>query len=92
MVANLAVRWGCDPDEGGKTVWVQWDAEKYPYLATVMWPKKGPLTVLVQNRTQTEEQLLAVDASTGKTRLLLTEKDAAWVFRRMRRFPGTSCR
>jgi len=22
VVANLAVRWGCDPDEGGKTVWV----------------------------------------------------------------------
>ena len=43
------------------------------------WQKGGPLTVLVQNRTQTEEQLLAVDPRTGKTRLLLTEKDEAWL-------------
>jgi dipeptidyl-peptidase-4 len=77
--ANAKVRLGITPVTGGKTVWVQWDAEAYPYLATVVWPKKGPLTVLVQNRTQTEEKLLAVDAATGKTRELLTEKDAAWL-------------
>ena len=73
------MRLGITPVTGGKTVWVQWDAEKYPYLATVMWPKKGPLTVLVQNRTQTEEKLLAVDTASGKTRELLTEKDEAWL-------------
>ena len=77
--ANAVVRLGVTPVTGGKTVWVDWDAKTYPYLATVMWKKGGPLTVLVQNRTQTEEQLLAVDPSTGKTRLLLTERDAAWV-------------
>lgn len=77
--ANAVVRLGITPVTGGKTVWVDWDAKTYPYLATVVWQKGGPLTVLVQNRTQTEEQLLAVDPRTGKTRLLLTEKDAAWV-------------
>ena len=77
--ANAVVRLGIIPVTGGKTVWVDWDAKAYPYLATVTWKKGGPLTVLVQNRTQTEEQLLAVDPSTGKTRLLLTEKDPAWV-------------
>ncbi|MBN1204911.1 MAG: DPP IV N-terminal domain-containing protein [Myxococcaceae bacterium] len=77
--ANAVVRLGIIPVTGGKTVWVDWDAKAYPYLATVRWQKGGPLTVLVQNRTQTEEQLLAVEPSTGKTRLLLTEKDAAWV-------------
>lgn len=77
--ANAKVRLGVTPVTGGNTVWAQWDAEKYPYLATVVWPKGGPLTVLVQNRNQTEEQLLAVDPATGKTRELLTEKDAAWV-------------
>jgi dipeptidyl-peptidase-4 len=77
--ANAVVRLGITPVTGGKTVWVEWDAKAYPYLATVRWQKGGPLTVLVQNRTQTEEQLLAVDPATGKTRLLLTEKDAAWV-------------
>ena len=76
---NAKVRLGITPVTGGKTVWAQWDAEKYPYLATVVWPKKGPLTVLVQDRPQREQQLLAVDPATGKTRLLLTEKDEAWL-------------
>jgi dipeptidyl-peptidase-4 len=77
--ANAVVRLGITPVTGGKTVWVSWDAKAYPYLATVAWQEGGPLTVLVQNRTQTEQQLLAVDPRTGKTRLLLTEKDEAWI-------------
>ncbi|RKH60425.1 S9 family peptidase [Corallococcus interemptor] len=77
--ANAKVRLGITPVTGGKTVWAQWDARKYPYLATVKWDKGGPLTLLVQNRLQTEEQLLAVDPATGRTRVLLTEKDAAWI-------------
>ncbi len=77
--ANAVVRLGVIPVTGGKTVWVDWDAKKYPYLATVAWQQGGPLTVLVQNRNQTEQQLLAVDPRTGKTRLLLTEKDEAWL-------------
>ncbi|WP_434383237.1 DPP IV N-terminal domain-containing protein [Melittangium boletus] len=77
--ANAKVRLGVTPAAGGPTVWVKWDAEAYPYLATVVWPKKGPLTLLVQNRTQTEQKLLAVDLASGATRELLTEKDAAWL-------------
>jgi dipeptidyl-peptidase 4 len=77
--ANAVVRLGVIPVTGGKTVWVDWDAKTYPYLATVAWQKGGPLTVLVQNRTQTEQQLLAVEPRTGKTRLLLTERDEAWL-------------
>ncbi|MBJ6762983.1 DPP IV N-terminal domain-containing protein [Myxococcaceae bacterium JPH2] len=76
---NAQVKLGIASLTGGATVWVDWDAKAYPYLATVTWPKKGPLTVLVQSRTQTEELLLAVDEKTGKTRTLLTERDAAWV-------------
>lgn len=76
---NAVVRLGITPVTGGKTVWVAWDAKAYPYLATVVWQKGGPLTVLVQNRTQTEQQLLSVDARTGKTQVLLTEKDSAWL-------------
>ena len=64
---------------GGGTVWVEWDDKTYPYLADVKWDKKGPLTILVQNRTQTKLVLLKVDPATGKTTPLLTEKDAAWV-------------
>ncbi len=77
--ANAKVRLGLIPVTGGKTTWVGWDAEKYPYLAAVLWPEKGPLTLRVQNRLQTEEALLAVDVKTGRTRVLLTEKDELWL-------------
>ena len=33
----------------------------------------------MQNREQTEQVLLAADPATGKTRVLLTEKDEAWL-------------
>ncbi|GHG65958.1 DPP IV N-terminal domain-containing protein [Comamonas sp. JC664] len=77
--ANAKVRLGISPVTGGRTVWAQWDAARYPYLATVAWPKGGPLTVLVQNREQTEQKLLAVDPRTGKSKELLTETDKAWL-------------
>ncbi len=78
--ANVKVRLGISPVTApGSTVWVQWDAARYPYLGDVRWPKKGPLTILVQNRIQTEQVLLEVDPATGKTTPLLTEQDPAWL-------------
>jgi dipeptidyl-peptidase-4 len=76
---NAEVTLGLVPVAGGKTTWVQWDRERYPYLATVVWKARAPLTILVQNRTQTEEVLLAVDSLSGATTPLLTEKDDAWL-------------
>ncbi|MCS6976637.1 MAG: S9 family peptidase [Gemmatales bacterium] len=60
-------------------LWIPWDMEKYPYLATVKWDKGGPLTILVQARSQQEMVLLRVDPTTGQTTPLLTEKDDAWL-------------
>src|SRR5205823_2636623 len=60
-------------------IWIQWDHERYPYLATVRWEQSGPLTLAVQTRDQTELLLLEADPATGQTRALLTERDAAWV-------------
>jgi dipeptidyl-peptidase-4 len=77
--ANVAVRLGIIPAAGGETVWIDWDAKKYPYLARVRWRKQGPPTILVQTREQDEIALLKVDPKTGKTTPLLTERDAAWV-------------
>ena len=77
--ANASVRLGVVPAAGGETTWVKWDRERYPYLATVSWKKNAPLTILVQNREQTEELLLAVDVASGATTQLLQETDAAWV-------------
>jgi dipeptidyl-peptidase-4 len=58
---------------------IKWDRKTYPYLTTVRWSRRAPLTILVQNRRQTAEVLLRVAPSTGATTTLLTEKDAAWL-------------
>jgi dipeptidyl-peptidase 4 len=76
---NARVRLGVVPAAGGATTWVTWDAARYPYLCTVKWDEGGPLTLVVMNRAQTEEAVLATDAATGATRLLLEERDPAWL-------------
>jgi len=76
---NVKVRLGVIPVGGGETVWVQWDRERYPYLASMNWEKHGSLTISVQTRDQRDLQLLEVDAASGRTRALLVEQDAAWV-------------
>jgi dipeptidyl-peptidase 4 len=63
-----------------ETRWIEWDREKYPYLTRVVWKEmEAPLCVLVMNRTQQEELLLAVDGATGATSQLLTETDSSWL-------------
>jgi dipeptidyl-peptidase 4 len=77
---NAKVRLGIVARSGGATRWVEWDREKYPYLARVLWKEAAaPLCLLVQNRAQQEEFLLAVDPTSGATHELLREKDAAWL-------------
>ncbi len=76
---NPKLRLGIVSAGGGPTVWAQWDDQDFPYLARVTWPKKGPLSLLVMNRAQTEERLLSVDPKTGATKVLLTETDKAWL-------------
>ncbi|MCG8423929.1 MAG: S9 family peptidase [Proteobacteria bacterium] len=76
---NADVRLGVVSIAGGETTWVDWDRTTYPYLARVTWEKNSPLTILVQNRSQTVERLLAVDPDTGRTRQLLEERDPAWL-------------
>jgi dipeptidyl-peptidase-4 len=76
---NAVVRVGVIPVEGGETRWMSWDRERYPYLCKATWSRNAPLTLLVMNRTQTEEKLLACDTSSGTTSELLTERDQAWI-------------
>jgi dipeptidyl-peptidase-4 len=77
--ANARVKLGIIPVEGGKTTWVSWDDKQYPYLATVRWPKDGPLLLVVQTRDQQELVLLEADPKNGKTTPLLTERSKTWV-------------
>lgn len=78
--ANAKVRLGVVPRQGGPTRWIDWDATAFPYLTRVTWSERGaPLTLLVQNRAQQEQVLLAADPATGATRELLRERDPAWL-------------
>src|SRR5512137_2036350 len=72
---NSRVRLGVVERTGGAPTWIEWDRERFPYLAEVRWERGGPLLLLVQDRSQTEEQVLRADPSTGRTQVLLVEKD-----------------
>jgi len=77
--ANANVRLGVISADGGSTVWVPWDNKAYPYLARVEWMKGGPLSLLVQNREQTDEKYFAADPKTGTAHFLWNERDPAWL-------------
>ncbi len=64
---------------GGQPRWVEWNHDRFPYLASVVWSEHGPLTIGVQTRDQKELQLLTVDAASGQTAKLLVEQDPDWV-------------
>ncbi|MEM6456186.1 MAG: DPP IV N-terminal domain-containing protein [Acidobacteriota bacterium] len=78
---NADVRLGVIAADGsGDIRWIDgWDRARYPYLTRVVWTASGPLTIVVQNRAQTELRVLQVDVRTGATRELLTERDEAWL-------------
>ncbi|MEW5851446.1 MAG: DPP IV N-terminal domain-containing protein [Myxococcota bacterium] len=76
---NAVVKLGIVGAQGGKTTWVSWDVNAFPYVAKVDWEKNAPPTVLVQSRDQRHEVLLSVDPTTGKTTPLLEERDDAWL-------------
>ncbi len=76
---NAVVRLHLVPRTGGTPRPVIWDQTAFPYLAHVAWPARGALTLLVQNREQTDQRLLAVDPATGRTAELLRETDSAWL-------------
>ncbi|MEW6157727.1 MAG: DPP IV N-terminal domain-containing protein [Verrucomicrobiota bacterium] len=76
---NVRVRLGVVSIRSGKTTWIQWDAQRYPYLATVKWEKNAPLTLAVQSREQQELALLTADTRSGRTKVLLTETDGAFL-------------
>ncbi len=76
--ANARVRLGLVAQGGGDTRWVDWDGDAWPYLARVTW-SAGHLCLVVLNRAQTEERVLAVDPATGHATTLLAESDPAWL-------------
>ncbi|HEU0120781.1 MAG TPA: S9 family peptidase [Bryobacteraceae bacterium] len=77
---NANVRLGVVPARGGRTRWMETGAGEDILLARVQWMPGGKeLAVQRLNRVQDHLELLALDAATGKSRLLLEERDKTWI-------------
>lgn len=76
---NAVVRLGVISIKGGAPRFVEWDHDKFPYLATVVWAERAPLMLTVLTRTQKDLELYAVDDKTLAVRKLLAEHSDAWV-------------
>lgn len=77
--ANARVRLGVAPAEGGEPVWMDLGEEEDIYLARVTWLPDGRLGAQVENRAQSELQLLFFDPRTGRRRTVLKETSALWI-------------
>ena len=77
--ANARIRFGLVGRAGGPVTWIALDQAAWPYVARVIWSKHAPPTLVVLNRAQTREAVLAVDPASGRTRTLLTESDPGWI-------------
>ncbi|MHB8733744.1 MAG: S9 family peptidase [Terriglobales bacterium] len=63
-----------------KTVWVPVGGTPDSYIPRFGWlPDGHTLYAMVLNRAQSEEQIVLADASSGKTRVLLTETNPYWI-------------
>jgi dipeptidyl-peptidase-4 len=79
---NSACRVGVVGVGGGEIRWldVPGDTRNHFYLPRMDWAD-SPRELVIQrvNRLQNALDVLLADADTGKTRIVLTERDAAWV-------------
>jgi dipeptidyl-peptidase 4 len=64
---------------GGRQVAVDIDHERFPYISAACWSQGHDPLVVVLTRDQRTMRLLAVDTSTGATRVLREDTDPHWV-------------
>ena len=76
---NARVRLGVVPLTGGEPVWMDLGPEPDIYLARVQWLPDGRLSAQVENRTQTQLDLIRFDPQTGQGHLLLRESNDTWI-------------
>jgi dipeptidyl-peptidase-4 len=58
---NAIVDLGIIEASGGEPKWIKRDAEAFPYIARVNWPKDGPATFFELSRDQNAAQLVGID-------------------------------
>jgi dipeptidyl-peptidase-4 len=77
--ANASVRLGVVSTEGGEPVWMDLGEEEDIYLARVQWLPDGRLSAQIENREQTELELVCFDPRTGRRDTLLRERSDVWI-------------
>jgi dipeptidyl-peptidase 4 len=77
---NPAVRLGVVNASGGRVKWLSVTADPDTYIPRFGWVRPGLVWAEVLNRPQDEIDLYFVDASSGRSRRVLAEKDAdGWI-------------
>ncbi len=78
---NPTVRIGIVPVQGGPTTWVDDMADsKSGYIARMDWADSSAELIFQKlNRRQNADEYKIADAQTGKSRLIYTDRDPAWV-------------
>jgi dipeptidyl-peptidase-4 len=66
-------------DLGGGRTDVTWDRAMFPYLVHVGWSRPDGPTLLVQSRDQRMWRVLRADAATGRTEVVLEDRDDVWL-------------
>jgi len=77
--ANAKIRLGVVNSRGGKTTWLDLGDDDDIYLARVNWMPDGSLLAQVQNRAQTQLDLIRFDTRTGKGTRVLREQTEVWI-------------
>jgi dipeptidyl-peptidase-4 len=77
--ANAKVRLGVVSVAKGETVWMDLDPAEDVYLARVEWLPDGSLSAQLENREQTELELVRFDPISGKRSTLLRETSEVWI-------------
>jgi len=76
--ANPRVRLGVVEVSSSQTMWI--DCGPFEYIARFDWLRGGrDLAVQTQNRRQSELTLLFADRKTGRSRIVLTDRQPAWI-------------
>ncbi len=77
--ANAIIRLGVIPLEGGETVWMDLGSNPDIYLARVAWLPDGRLSAQIENRQQTELELVRFDPTNGERKTWLHESNTVWI-------------
>lgn len=77
---NSAVRLGVLDLADKKTTWIKLEGDpREHYIARARWQNENELIIQYLNRKQNKNSILIADGSTGDTKLLFADTDAAWV-------------